>query len=65
MAIYVIKVTGYIPYPISREYTERASNFSAAISRAVKQYRKEDRVKGKKMKRMGVQAVRGFATKLI
>ena len=56
MKIFVVKVTAYIPYPITREYTEKASNFSAAIGRAVHKYRKEDRVGRKHISNMTVSA---------
>lgn len=60
MKLYVVKVTAYIPYPITREYTEQATDFSAAISRAVKKYRKEPRVSRKRISNMSVSA--GMAT---
>lgn len=56
MKIYVIKVTAYIPYPIKREYTEKASNFSVAISRAVKKYRQDPRISRKRIDTITVSA---------
>jgi len=46
MKVYIVNVTAYIPYPISREYTERATEFGAAISRAIRKYRSDERIKG-------------------
>ena len=60
MKVYSVRVNGYVPYPITREYTERGSSFSVAISRAIKKYLKEERIKGRRVQRIGVQAVRGY-----
>jgi len=59
MNIYCVRVTGYIPYPITREYTERGSNFAVAISRAIKKYIKENS-KSRRIRQIGVQASRGY-----
>jgi hypothetical protein len=64
MKVYAIRIAAYIPYPIYREYVEEASDFSVAISRAVKKYRKEERVFRKRIDRMSVQVVKGM-TKFI
>lgn len=55
--MYAVRVTGFLPYPIIREYTKQASGFHIAIARAIKDYRKDERIKGHKIQRMTVQAV--------
>lgn len=64
MKIYDVRVTSYIPYPITREYVIKGSNFSSVISKGVRDYRKEPRVKGKKIDRITVQATLGGAIHL-
>jgi hypothetical protein len=59
MKIYVVRVTAYIPYPIIREYTEKASSFAVAIKRGVEKYRKEAQVKRRKIDKMSVIATGG------
>jgi hypothetical protein len=62
MNIYQVRVTGYRPYPIVREYTEKASGWGTAINRAVRKYMKE--VNGRKrMKNMTVSVGRGILAK--
>lgn len=56
MKMYVVKVTAYIPYPITREYTEKATEFPAAISRAVREYRKDPRISRRRIDNMTVNA---------
>jgi hypothetical protein len=59
MKVYVVRVTAYIPYPIIREYTEKASSFAIAIKRGVEKYRKEERVKRRKIDKMSVIVTNG------
>lgn len=61
MTYYSIRVTAYIPYPISREYSLRASNYAVVASKALKAYRKEERVKGKRFDRVTVQISKGVS----
>lgn len=49
MKIYVVRVTADIPYPIVREYTQKATNFQAAIARSITAYRKDPRISRKKI----------------
>jgi len=60
MKVFVVRVTAYIPYPIVREYTEKASTFATAINRAVAKYKKDPRAYRKRIKQMSVSA--GMAT---
>ena len=60
MRMYVVRVTSNIPYPITREYTQKASNFSAAIGRSIKAYRSDPRIARHKIDNMSVHA--GTAT---
>jgi hypothetical protein len=59
MKVYVVRVTAYIPYPIIRECTEKASSFAVAIKRGGNKYRKEERVKRRKIDKMSVLATSG------
>ena len=59
MKVFVVRVTAYIPYPITREYTEQATSFAIAIKRGVAKYRTEDRVKRKRIEKMSVIASNG------
>jgi len=60
--VFAIKVTGYVPYPITREYIEKASSFAVAINRAVKKYRKDPRIAGHKMNQLTVSAGKASIT---
>ena len=60
MKMYVVKVTAYIPYAITREYTEKAGGFQIAIHRAIRKYRQDPRVYRKHIDNMTVNA--GVAT---
>ena len=62
--IYCIRVTGYLPYPIVREYTEKASDYSAAVSRALKKYRRDERMRGKRLDRVTVQLTAGIMSRV-
>jgi len=46
MKVFFINIIGFRPYPITKEYCEKASNFGTAVNRAIKKYLKE--TKGKK-----------------
>lgn len=63
MNIYQVRVTGYRPYPVVREYTEKASGWGTAINRAVKKYLKDMNGKRKMMKNMTVSVGRGILSK--
>ena len=56
MKIFVVKVTAYLPYPVSRDYTVRCTDFSTALSRAAKLYKK-DKNNRKRINRVSVQLV--------
>ena len=56
MKMFVIKVTAYIPYPVTREYTQKATGFSTAISRAIREYRKDPRVARRRIDNLNVHA---------
>lgn len=57
--IYQVRVTSYIPYPITREYTEKATAFATAVARAMKEYRRDPRVLRKRIDKMSVVATNG------
>lgn len=59
MKNYRISITAGIPYPWTKEYTEQASNEGAAVSRALKQYRRDIREHRGKAKR-----IEGFDLKI-
>lgn len=59
MKIFVVRVTAYIPYPIIREYTERAGSFATAVNRSMRQYKREPRVARHRIKQMSVSATLG------
>lgn len=64
MKIFQVRITGYKPYPVIREYTERGSNWNVAISRAVRRYLKDTAKQGsKRLKNLSVQVGVGFYTK--
>lgn len=43
MAVYVVDVTADIPYPWCRKYQQDVSSESVAVSRALKEYRRDVR----------------------
>lgn len=59
MKLYVVRVTAYIPYPIIREYTQKAGSFAVAVNRAMREYKKEPRVARHRIKQMSVSASLG------
>ena len=56
MANYLIKIKVYYPYPIEEEYRKVCSSFSVAISRSIKDFRKEH--PKRKFKEIIVRAIR-------
>lgn len=65
MQIYQVRVTGYRPYPVTREYAIKASGWGVGINRAVKRYLREMNDGGKRrvMKNLTVSAGRGVIAK--
>lgn len=53
-------VTIYIYYPYKREkvYRIKGSNFSIAMNRAIKEFRRESEIKGKKFKEIFAKAIK-------
>ena len=58
MTAYLVNVYTFYPYKIEFSYTEKASNHAVAISRAVKKFRKEPRLSGRKFKEVIAKATR-------
>jgi len=56
MQNYFVKISYMHPYPINKELTVASSNFSAAVSKALKLWRKE--AKGLKVKEISIKAIR-------
>ena len=56
MKMYIVKVTSYIPYPITREYTMKAAGFRAAIGRSIQAYRHDPRIARHKIDNITVNA---------
>jgi hypothetical protein len=56
MKMYIVKVTAYIPYPITREYTQKCTSFSTAMSRSIREYRKDPRIARRRIDNMSVNA---------
>lgn len=54
--MFLVKVRAYVPYPKEYEYRIKATQFSTASARAIKEFRKE--VKGKRLKRITVELVK-------
>lgn len=57
---YTVKVSTDIPYPYELEYRVNAGSFGGAMMKGINLFKKEERVKGKRVKTM-----RSSATKLI
>lgn len=55
MKMFAVNVTAYIPYPITREYTETATGMPTAVARAIRKYRADARVKRKRIDQMVVK----------
>lgn len=55
MTMYQIIVSSNLPYPISFEYTVKASGMATAIARAVRLYKKEPRLFRKRMDNMSIR----------
>lgn len=56
--MYIVNVYTFYPYKREYEYRVEGSNFSVAISRATKLFRKEPQLKGKKYKELFVKAIK-------
>lgn len=52
--MYIVTVWTYHPYKIEFVYRVKGSNFSVAVSRAIKLFRAEPRLKGKKFEAISV-----------
>lgn len=52
---YLVNITANLPYPRTSDFTISCSNFSAAIGKAVRQWRKE--IGRKKVKQLSVRAI--------
>ena len=59
--IYLVKIRAEIPYPWEREYRVPASNFSLALARGGKLFRKEERLKRKHIQKVCASAERLIA----
>jgi len=55
---YLVDVTADIPYPWSKQYEEHATNEGAAISRALKRYRKDVRNRSGRGKQITAASVK-------
>jgi len=51
MHTYVIKVSAEINYWWEKEYRINATNVATAIARAMRDFKKEERIKGERIKR--------------
>jgi hypothetical protein len=49
MSTYIVKVKAEIPYPWEKEYRIAASGASTAVARAIRAYRKEERIQRKRI----------------
>jgi hypothetical protein len=56
--MYIVTVYVYYPYKREREYRIKGSNFAVAINRAIKLFRREPEIKGKKFKELTAKAVK-------
>ena len=56
--IYLVRVRADIPYPWEREYRVPASNFSLALARGGKLFRKEERLHRKHIGKVTASAER-------
>lgn len=52
MRNWYVKLTAYLPYPVSEEFRITASNMGTALSRAVKEYRGKH--KGRKINQLEI-----------
>ena len=58
MSAYLVNVYTFYPYKIEFTYTEKASNHAVAIARAVRKFRKEEKITGRKIKEVTAKATR-------
>lgn len=56
MRDYLITLEVYIPYPVSKELMIQASNLHTAVSRAIKQMRKDHIKKGTRIDTINIKA---------
>lgn len=63
MTIFTVVVTAYIPYAVTREYTEKATSYNAAVSRAIRKYRKDERVHRRRFDNLTIKVGRGIYNK--
>lgn len=56
MSYFLIQISFYAPYPRKEEYKLQASGFGTAISRAIRELRKE--YKGKRIKQYHIDITR-------
>lgn len=56
--MFLATVYVYYPYKRERVYRVKASTFSVAISRAIRLFRKEPEIKGKKFKELFAKATK-------
>ncbi|MEK7112708.1 MAG: hypothetical protein AAB875_05260, partial [Patescibacteria group bacterium] len=52
---YLVSITVQIPYPKTFEFRKEATTIAPAVSRAIKELRKE--LKGRKLKQMSIRAI--------
>lgn len=58
MYIYRVKVKANLPYPIEQEYRVECWKLWTAISRGIKLFRAEDKIRGKKLSNVAVTGER-------
>jgi len=55
---YYVEVYTYHPYEIEASYVEKASDYAVAIHRAINKFKKQDKLKGRKLKQIWATARR-------
>ncbi len=58
--LFVVRVTANIPYPVTFEYTEKATGFATAVRRAIAKYKKEPRTARKHIDALTIKVGRGI-----
>lgn len=56
--MYLVNIYVFYPYKREKDYRVNGSNFSVAISRGIKLFRKEPEIKGKKFKEIYAKAIK-------
>lgn len=56
MSNFLIKISYYAPYPREKEYRQEAGGLHTAISRAIREWKKE--IKGKRIKEVSIKAIK-------